>query len=694
LFKKLNPLTILFALLIFMLIMSNWFLSLHNHYQKEIEILEEYIDHESKQIQHIISSRIEPIEISLVNQWTSTKNTTDEITFEFYLETVPIYYSLFPGYLAINYINTSNIIQWVYPFEINQAAMNKSTEFTADGNVNEAFQNTRTTLETNITPVTLLFQGAFGIAVYIPIINEVNNELLGFFNVVLELDTLFKIALNLESPLSDNYIMIKENNTLLFHNHKIFDEKGSFTRVKTINVYNLEWKIYGRLSQERVNFINPLYTIYMPIIAILSSLAIIYISILTDRENQAKLNLIEEREEREELIQRIEKMNSLGILSGGIAHEFNNLLMGIQGNVSLLKILLERNDPEKSKRIISSIEQIISQSKDLTNQILVFSRQSNFESEVIDFDDVVNDTLKIFEQTIDRRTKIDISYKHMNSIVEANKSYLSHCLLNLLNNAIDSIDSVGTIKIVTSNKKYSQLDKSSIYLEPSNVESEYFSIKTIDTGSGISSENMKLLFTPFFTTKDIGKGTGLGLHLIYKYISSIGGGIIVKSEFNKGSTFELLIPIVNQKNDTINELALIHNSDNNAVSKYFEKYGSAPRILLVDDEVSILNSLSSLLKSKSLSVTAIKDGLAALDYVKSHQFEIMVVDINLPIINGIELALKILEMNGDQKIIFISGYHGLDIIPKELTNHKLIQKPFDVDTLLNKIYEILYDYMI
>ncbi len=251
----------------------------------------------------------------------------------------------------------------------------------------------------------------------------------------------------------------------------------------------------------------------------------------------------EELEIKEEQLQQAQKMESLGQLAGGIAHDFNNMLGAILNAAELLKISSENLDSE-SKNLIDIIMRSTMQASELTSKLLSFGRKGKPILARIDIHNIISDTLTILERSIDKHIKITKKLNAQQSLIMGDSSHLQNAILNICLNAAQAMDNDGEITIVTEK----------VFLDTAFCNSalfqckpgDYVKISISDTGTGIPEKYRNKIFEPFFTTKEKGKGTGLGLSTVFRTVTEHKGIIDFESEVNKGTTFYIYLPLINE----------------------------------------------------------------------------------------------------------------------------------------------------
>ncbi len=385
------------------------------------------------------------------------------------------------------------------------------------------------------------------------------------------------------------------------------------------------------------------------------------------------LRNIYEQKKLEAQIQQVQKMEAIGTLAGGIAHDYNNLLMGILGNASLMTFDLDPNHPHYEK--LQNIEKYVQSGADLTKQLLGFAKGGKYEVKSIDANDVVRQSSEMFSRT---KKEIRIHQNFQKNIwpVEADPNQVEQVLLNLYVNAGQAMPGGGELYLQTENVT---LDDS--YTQHFSVQAgDYVKISIADTGIGMDEKTIKRIFDPFFTTKDMGRGTGLGLASAYGIIKNHGGIINADSIINKGTTFNVFLPA----------------SDKNIVKtkplnqKTLKGVGT---VLLVDDEEMIIDVGSQILENLGYSVLSARSGTDAIEVYRVHQDEIILVilDMIMPDLGGGETYDRLRKINPEIKILLSSGY-SIDGRASEIMDrgcNGFIQKPFNIKQLSRKIRDVI-----
>jgi PAS domain S-box-containing protein len=382
---------------------------------------------------------------------------------------------------------------------------------------------------------------------------------------------------------------------------------------------------------------------------------------------------IREQKKLEEQINRAQKMEAIGTLAGGIAHDYNNLLMGILGNTSLMSFDL-KSDHQHYERL-KNIERYVQSGADLTKQLLGLAKGGKYEVKPIDMNDLIKKSSEMFNRT---RKEIRIHSNFQKDLwrIEADKNQIEQVLLNLYVNASQAMPGGGEIYLQTENVTLDDNYTRYFYLKGGN----YVKLSVTDTGTGMDDKVKERIFDPFFTTKEIGRGTGLGLASAYGIVKNHSGIINVYSKIDKGSTFNIFLPASEKE-----------IKEEMPVNKITLK-GSGT-ILLVDDEDMILDIGSDILASLGYRPLLAKSGKEAIDVYRQNKdrIDMVILDVIMPGMGGSETYDRLKKIDPEIKVLLSSGY-SLDGQASEIIDrgcNGFIQKPFDVIKLSRKIREVL-----
>ncbi|MGB7769419.1 MAG: PAS domain-containing protein [Verrucomicrobiia bacterium] len=372
-----------------------------------------------------------------------------------------------------------------------------------------------------------------------------------------------------------------------------------------------------------------------------------------------------ERKQLEEQLRQSQKMDAIGQLASGVAHDFNNMLTVIQGNASLLSNpqLGAGERMEAAQQIVRAAERAAS----LTRQLLLFSRKQVIEAVPLNVNEVVGNMTKMLQRILGEDVSLNANYGPNLPVIFADPGMIEQVLLNLAVNSRDAMPNGGRLTITTSAET---LDKQQAEKNVGASPGVYACLNVTDNGSGIAPENLPHIFEPFFTTKEVGKGTGLGLATVYGIVQQHHGWIAVNSQMGQGTSFRIYLPATKD--------ALPKSPAAAAVSKL---PGGNETILLVEDEAPVRLLAGNLLRRCGYTILVAESGVVALAMWKEHREKIhlLLTDMVMPDgISGRELAEKLKSDRPELKVIYTSGYSA-DIIgrePKWIEGSNFLQKPY------------------
>jgi len=387
-----------------------------------------------------------------------------------------------------------------------------------------------------------------------------------------------------------------------------------------------------------------------------------------------KQDITEQRRLRDQLLQA-QKMEAVGRLSGGVAHDFNNILGVILGYSDLLAERIPEFDP--MRRQVEQIHRAGERAASLTRQLLAFSRQQVLQPVVFNLNLVVSEMDKMLHRLIGEDIEITTELAPNLANIRADRSQVEQIVMNLAVNARDAMPTGGRLLIETRN---CMLDEIYAQNHSGIAAGPYVMLAVTDTGVGMAKEVQAHVFEPFFTTKDIGKGTGLGLATVYGIVQQSGGHVWVYSEPGKGTTFKIYLP----------------SAGGTAIEFPSEPFASESRgherILLVEDSGPLRELTRDLLRSCGYEVIVAEDGEQAVDIAEGcDPFDLLITDVVMPGMNGPELARMLQQAHPDTQVLYISGYTDHAV----LKNGKLdrdaafLQKPYTRHELSRKVRELL-----
>ena len=384
---------------------------------------------------------------------------------------------------------------------------------------------------------------------------------------------------------------------------------------------------------------------------------------------------ISDQRRLEESFHQAQKMEAIGQLASGVAHDFNNMLGGIMGAAEMLGGYLP--DDPKAKKFHMMILEAAGRAAGLTKKLLSFSRSSKQISTPVNVHDVINEAIVLLENSLDPRINIQVDLKAPLNTVIGDPSQLQNVFLNLGINGAHAMPGGGTLCITSDNI---MLDTSSCNLPTLDIQpGKYLKLEIRDTGIGIAQEYLGRIFEPFFTTKEQGKGTGLGLASAYGVIKQHKGAITVTSQVGRGTTFSLFFPLADAE------------STQQVITTFSQK-GSG-RILVVDDEEVMRLTAKAILEELGYEVVVARDGQEGLQIYQQENadFDLVLLDMVMPVMNGRDCFEAMRRHNPDVRVVLSSGFSQEEDV-REMKEHGLVglvRKPYRSSTLSQTIHDVL-----
>lgn len=384
----------------------------------------------------------------------------------------------------------------------------------------------------------------------------------------------------------------------------------------------------------------------------------------------------EEKEALKKQLLQTQKMEALGTLAGGIAHDFNNILSIIFGYVDLA--IMDINIPDRLQVHLDEVSKAARRAKDLITQILTLSRRKEQEKKPLRLSIIVKEALKLLHSTIPASIEIRHNIDSHETVI-ADSTQVHQIIMNLCTNAYHAMRNTGGILAVS--LKDMEITDEDFLTDLGILPGKYIRLEISDTGAGMDDETKEKIFDPYFTTKEIGEGTGLGLSVVHGIVSSHGGYIKVYSDLGVGTTFHVYLPAVGGSADP-----------SGTIEKKEPVKGGKERIMVVDDEEKIINITNEVLVKYGYNVITCNNSMFALQEFEkdSEKYELIITDMTMPHMNGIELAKKVLEIRPDIPIILCSGYS--ELINKEIAEKMGLHyfpKPIVMSDLVRTTRKIL-----
>jgi two-component system cell cycle sensor histidine kinase/response regulator CckA len=377
-----------------------------------------------------------------------------------------------------------------------------------------------------------------------------------------------------------------------------------------------------------------------------------------------------------------QKMQAVGQLAGGVAHDFNNLLTAMIGFCDLLLMRFRPGDPSFAD--IMQIKQNANRAANLVRQLLAFSRQQTLQPRILDITDVLVELSHLLRRLIGENIELKVIHGRDLGLAKVDQGQLEQVIINLAVNARDAMGGGGTLTIRTANVTQASALRRGHEVMPAG---DYVLIEVVDTGVGIPKENLERIFEPFFSTKEVGSGTGLGLSTVYGIVRQTGGFIFVDSAPGRGAVFQIHLP---RHQMTESALAARAEAVEAPAARDLTGIGT---VMLVEDEDPVRIFGARALRNKGYKVLEAKSGEGALELIRdaTEKIDLLITDVVMPRMDGPALIREVREIHPDMKVIFISGYTE-DAFRQRLDSDSEIHflpKPFSLKQLASKVKEVI-----
>ncbi len=398
--------------------------------------------------------------------------------------------------------------------------------------------------------------------------------------------------------------------------------------------------------------------------------------LLVARDMSVRQNMAQENATLEQQLRQVQKMEAVGRLASGVAHDMNNILTAILAHAGLLKA---RDDEQHPSWIAGDvIEKAVHRGKELTSQLLGFARQGKHHHVPVDIHCVIQEVIGLLRRTVEKTITLQEDLLAEESWVVGDPNQLYQVLMNLAVNASDAMSEKGELIFQTSNETVSPVQASQI---PGLEAGDYVVVRVTDTGEGIPQDVQAHIFEPFFTTKEQGKGTGMGLAMVYGIVKNHHGYIGVTSTLGVGTTMRVYLPSV-----------LCENSQTKEEPVSIPSEGTG-HVLIIDDEKEVAEAAQAILEFLGYTTTIRLSGRDAVAFYRefSHQVDLVLLDMVMPDMSGSECCAELRRICSESKIVLCTGYDRNHAV-QELLNQGVagfIQKPYDVDALAHVCADVL-----
>jgi len=383
---------------------------------------------------------------------------------------------------------------------------------------------------------------------------------------------------------------------------------------------------------------------------------------------------ITQQKKAQEHLRQTQKMEAVGRLAGGLAHDFNNILGIISACTELLRDRVDDKAP--AIELIGNIRKVVDRGAGLTRQLLAFSRTPAAQPQILDLNDHLKDITKLLRPLMGEDVEIVIVPRPNSAVIEVDPGQLDQIIVNLAVNARDAMTHGGRFILETNSL---QLDEAFTRQHPPMIPGKYVILAVSDNGAGMEQSILTRIFEPFFTTKEIGKGTGLGLATVYGLVKHMGGHVWVYSEPGRGTTFKIYLPCVDHK--------LGIESPAEPAAEPFQTSGAT--VLLVEDDDIMRDLTRQLLEEHGFRVIAMSDGKSALESLNAHEnaIDVVLIDVVMRGMSGPELVAELSRKHRGLRVVYMSGYTGELIGERDFLRDgiTLLEKPFTRAALLKAI---------
>jgi len=382
-----------------------------------------------------------------------------------------------------------------------------------------------------------------------------------------------------------------------------------------------------------------------------------------------------ERPQLEEQLYQAQKMEALACLSGGLAHDFNNILHCILGYTEMALMGKSKDSPDYDT--FHQIELMINKGSELARQFLAFGRKIPLQFKPIDLNSVIREMLSLLRRTIPRMIDIQLKLAENLKMVSADAGLCEQVLMNLCINSVNAMGENGKLTFMTENVVLNP-DHPQTLLNPLSL--EYLRLTVSDTGYGMSQDTLNRIYEPFFTTKE--KGTGLGLSIVYSIVKDHGGFIESDSDVGKGTTFRIYFPVLDSDEQLQKKIEL-KNTDKSLCGN--------EKILIVDDEKDVLKVNEILLKRNGYTVVTAKNGEEGIIKYSQNSPDLVLLDIGMPGMGGIKSLQELMGVDSNVRVVIMSGYSEKKSIEeaRKMGAKAFLQKPYHFTELLKTIRSVL-----
>jgi signal transduction histidine kinase/CheY-like chemotaxis protein len=590
--------------------------------------------------------------------------------------------SRYPVYRAISWIDPTLNSRWVSPRPGNDG--NIGTDVWSDARTRAALTAAAESGRVTVTRSVNLRNAEAGLLVCVPVFPE--EKLDGFLVGVLAYQDLFDSMLR--NVAQDYWVAVYDGD------REIYSRTGANPRGKSpwgedanIEFRQLSLRVrvwpksetlaYARSPLPRVTFVGGILLACLLAFAVFMAESAQLQARQVEKTNK-QLNLeIANRKQTEETLRQAQKMEAVGQLAGGVAHNFNNMLMVIRGHAALSLNRIHSTHPLRWE--LNEIVKTADRASSLTRQLLAFSRKQMLQLRVLDLNTLVNQMAQLLPPALNEEIHLIMDLDPHLGRVKIDAAQMEQVIMNLVFNARDAMPAGGILTIATAN---AQLDDEWARLYPGVRPGPYVALTVRDTGHGMDADTQARMFDPFFTTKDRTKGTGLGLSTVYGTIDQSGGSIVVSSKPGEGTTIRIFLPRVEE---AIHPVEIPEESPRAS--------NGEETILVVEDDDAVRRMTREFLTIKGYTVREARSGVEAIEFVGNNKesIDLVLTDIMMPGMKGRELGGRLAALRTGIKILYMSAHTEDTVMDLDMLvpGTAFIEKPFSPEELATKVREVL-----
>ena len=588
----------------------------------------------------------------------------------------------YPGYQAIEWVDRSMRVRWTVPRAGNEADL--GADEALDVRRLEALTAAERSGRVMATRAVNLRQGGRGVLVYVPLLRgqEVSGFLVGVFRIQDLVDSMLR-------DVGPNYwLAVSDGNEEVYRRagatepRKDEAEQGVPIQFQQLTWQAQVWPTPGASGNSasilpQVTFVGGLVlAAWLAVTAYMAEAARLRAQELatTNKELQRE---IAGREHAEEALREAQKMEAVARLAGGVAHDFNNMLMVIRSQAELSLRGLSAGDPLRGE--LDEIVRTSDRASTLTRQLLAFGRKQVLKPQVLNLNTLVAQAAALLPPVLGVDIRLNLDLHEDLGLVRADFSQLEQVLMNLVFNARDAMPRGGQLTIHTEN---TELSEDWIAGHAGAQPGAHVALAVTDTGCGIDQETLTHIFEPFFTTKERNKGTGLGLASVYGTVHQSGGSITISSKVGEGTKVQIYLPQVEGVEEIV-EVPKVQSAQQRGQET----------ILVVEDDDAVRRMTRQLLLLKGYEVAEARSAAEAIEFMERHNdvIDLVLTDLSMPGMKGQELGETLAKLHNDVRVLYMSAYteDSLQINGALSAGAAFIEKPFGADDLARKVREVI-----